>query len=159
MLSEFPDILNPSQVARYYHWVKAFHVISVIAWMAGLLYLPRLFVYHAGIERDSDTAKLFSKMEFRLFYLIMTPAMIASYAFGIALVAAWGVDIIGHSWLHWKLLLVVLLTIFHLWLGGCQRALSRGRSRHSQGFYRLANEIPALIMIGIVVLAVVKPLL
>lgn len=141
-----------------YPWMKAFHIISMVAWMAGLFYLPRLFVHHVEqAERGSELERVFQMMEFKLLKLIMNPAMIATWVFGLLLLG-----ILLHSggvggWFHAKLLFVVVLTAFHMWLGGKRRALAEGRDTLSGRQYRLMNEVPTVILIAVVILAVVKP--
>jgi putative membrane protein len=138
-----------------YLWLKAFHIISVIAWMAGMLYLPRLFVYHAMEKPRSMQSKTFKVMERRLMNFIMTPAMIASWAFGIALVVqgGWFAD----GWFHTKLALVLVMSGLHGFLSSCVRRFDSDANTRSQKFYRIVNEIPIVLLIFIVILAVVKP--
>jgi putative membrane protein len=140
-----------------YPWVKALHIISVIAWMAGLLYLPRLFVYHAEARQGSSAAETFKVMERRLLRGIMNPAMVATYFFGLWLAMTPGVVDWHAGWIHTKLALVLVLTLVHHRLAVWRRALATDRDRHSSRFYRLVNEIPTLLLIGIVILVVVKP--
>lgn len=137
-----------------YLWVKALHVISVIAWMAGLLYMPRLFVYHCQTEPGSATSELFKVMERRLMKAIMTPALIASWLFGGWMVANIG---LSDGWLHAKLVLVVGMTIMHIMMWRWARDFAEDGNRRSSKFFRIANEIPTLFMLGIVILVVVKP--
>src|SRR6185437_6226896 len=138
-----------------YLWLKALHVIAVISWMAGLLYLPRLFVYHAKIAPGSEQSETFKTMEHRLLTYIMTPAMIATWIFGISLVFTGGWLTAG--WLHAKLALVLALTVMHGLMSHWANDFRYDRNRRSQKFFRIANEIPTLLMIAIVILAVVKP--
>ena len=138
-------------------WVKALHLISVIAWMAGLLYLPRLFVYHCEVEPGSAEDRRFQTMERRLLRGIMNPALVAAYGFGLALLATPGLVAWSEGWLHVKLLCVVLLTVAHHAMARWRAAFARGANRHGQRFYRLVNEIPTLLMIAIVTMVVVKP--
>ena len=138
-----------------YLWLKALHVIAVIAWMAGMLYLPRLFVYHAAVDPNSTQSQTFKTMEQRLLRYIMTPAMIATWLAGIALVIKGGW--IGASWLHAKLTLVLVMTIAHGLLSHWARDFAHDRNTRSPKFYRVANEIPTALLIVIVILAVVKP--
>lgn len=140
-----------------YLWVKALHVISIIAWMAGLLYLPRLFVYHAGVPASSPQSETFKVMERKLLRFIMNPAMIASWIFGLWLIALLGSAAMTAGWLHGKLALVVLLSATHGFMARWQRAFAEDRNRHSGRFYRIVNEVPTLLMIGIVILVIVKP--
>jgi putative membrane protein len=138
-----------------YLWLKTLHVISVIAWMAGLLYLPRLFVYHCEVEPGSESAERFKVMERRLLRAIMNPAMIASWVFGLW--AAWEGDWFSAGWLHAKIALVLLLTGAHMAMAKWRREFAEDRNTHSQKFYRIANEVPTVLMILIVILAVGKP--
>jgi len=138
-----------------YLWLKALHVVAVIAWMAGLLYLPRLFVYHATATPGSEQSETFKTMERRLLRFIMTPAMIATWLFGLGLMFTGGWLMAG--WLHVKLLMVVLMTLMHGLMSHWQADFQRDRNRRTQKFFRIANEIPTLLMIAIVILAVVKP--
>ncbi|HSK38464.1 MAG TPA: protoporphyrinogen oxidase HemJ, partial [Arenibaculum sp.] len=126
-----------------YLWVKSLHVVSIIAWMAGLLYLPRLFVYHAGAAAGSETAATFEVMERRLLRAIMNPAMIATYVFGIWLILLVP-DYLSEGWLHGKLALVVGLTAAHMAMAAWRRALAEGRNRRSQRFFRIMNEVPTV---------------
>ena len=144
-------------LAAAYPWVKALHIIAVIAWMAGLLYLPRLFVYHADSPRGSNRAAMLGIMERRLLRAIMLPAAMMTYGFGVALAATPGVIDWHRGWIWAKLGLVVLLTLFHFLLAHWRRDLAQGRFTHSPKFYRIMNELPTLAMIAIVLLVVVKP--
>ena len=144
-------------LAAAYPWVKALHIIAVIAWMAGLLYLPRLFVYHADSPRGSNRAAMLEIMERRLLRAIMLPAAVTTYGFGMALAATPGVIDWHRGWIWAKLGLVVLLTLFHFLLAHWRRDLTQGRFTHSPKFYRIMNELPTLAMIAIVLLVVVKP--
>jgi protoporphyrinogen IX oxidase len=137
-------------------YIKAFHIISVIAWMAGVLYLPRLFVYHTEVEAGSKQSETFKIMERRLLKAIITPAMIASWVFGLIL-AYYVVDWSEAGWFHLKLLLVVAMSGFTGFLARWTREFAEDRNTHSQRFYRIANEVPTLLMIVVVILAVVKP--
>ncbi|HTT01396.1 MAG TPA: protoporphyrinogen oxidase HemJ [Steroidobacteraceae bacterium] len=135
-------------------WLKAFHVIFVVTWFAGLFYLPRLFVYHAGASEELLRAR-FAVMERRLFAIMSLGAALA-LAFGIALVAS-APQYLQFAWLHVKLALVALLVLYHLWCLRLMRALDSGTDRHTVRWYRAFNEVPSVLLIGIVVLAVVKP--
>jgi putative membrane protein len=137
-------------------WVKALHVISVIAWMAGMLYLPRLFVYHAVAEIGSDKSETFKVMERRLLKGIINPAMIASWVFGLWLVIGGWVSF-SEGWLHAKLLFVVLLTACHGILAKHVRLFAQDKNSKPQKFFRIINEVPTVLMILIVILVVVKP--
>ncbi|MCG5241919.1 protoporphyrinogen oxidase HemJ [Azospirillum doebereinerae] len=139
-----------------YLWIKALHVISIIAWMAGLLYLPRLFVYHTQAAPGSEASETFKVMERRLLRAIMDPAMTAAYVFGITMLVlepAW----MKQGWLHAKLLFVLLLTASHILMGRWQKDFALDRNTRPQRFYRIVNEVPTLLMMGIVVFVIVKP--
>lgn len=136
-------------------WVKAFHIASVIAWMAALLYLPRLMVYHAESPVGSDKSETFKIMERRLLRGIATPAMIATFVFGIWLATLMGVW--NEGWLHAKAALVLALAAYHGLMARWVRDFARDANRHPPRFYRILNEVPALAMLGIVILVVVKP--
>ena len=140
-----------------YLWIKACHIISVVAWMAGLFYLPRLFVYHAAEPRGSRAAETFKVMERRLLRGIMNPAMAATYVFGILLALTPGVVDWNAGWIYGKLAAVVGLTLFHHLLARWRKDLADDSDLHPPGFYRLINEIPTVLLIIIVVLVVVKP--
>jgi putative membrane protein len=138
-----------------YPWIKAFHIIAVIAWMAGMLYLPRLFVYHCRAEKGSVQSETFKVMERRLLGAIVTPALIATWLLGLAL--GWMGGWFDSGWLQAKLALVVALTAVHGLLARWVKAFAADRNRHSEKFYRIINEVPTILMIAIVILAVVKP--
>ena len=140
-----------------YPWLKALHIIAVIAWMAGLLYLPRLFVYHAEAPARSNRAATFEIMERRLMRGIMMPALVMTYLFGIGLLATPGIVDWRQGWIWAKLALVLLLTVFHGLLERWRREFAAGRNAHRARFYRIVNELPTLAMIAIVILVVVKP--
>ncbi len=136
-------------------WIKALHVIAIISWMAGLLYLPRLFVYHAVEPVGSETSERFKEMERKLYRLIMRPAMAVAWLAGLWL--AWSSFGFRGGWLHAKLLFVVLLTIHHEFQGRWLAEFAADRRVHSQRFFRFQNEAPTLLMIAIVILVIVKP--
>jgi putative membrane protein len=138
-----------------YEWLKAFHVIAIIAWMAGMLYLPRLFVYHCEAEPGSKQSETFKVMERRLLKAIINPAMIVSWALGIWL--AWQGGWYLSGWFHAKLVLVLALSGMHGAFVCWARDFAADKNRHSQKFYRIINEVPTILMIGIVLLVVVKP--
>ncbi|HEC90292.1 MAG TPA: protoporphyrinogen oxidase HemJ [Alphaproteobacteria bacterium] len=140
-----------------YLWIKALHVISVIAWMAGLLYLPRLFVYHCGTETGSEASETFKVMERRLYRAIMNPAMVASIIFGGLLLMNLSGGGRQEAWLQLKLLAVAGLLVLHVAMGSWRRAFAQDRNRKSEKFFRVMNEAPTLLMVAIVILAVVKP--
>ena len=136
-------------------WIKALHIISVIAWMAGLLYLPRLYVYHCESAVSSIQSETFKIMERRLYRAIMTPALILSWGFGCALIVKGG--FVGEGWMFLKLLLVAVLTGVHFLLGHYRLVFERHENTRPAKFYRLLNEVPTVLMIGIVILVVVRP--
>lgn len=141
----------------WYPWIKAFHVISVIAWMVAMFYLPRLFVYHCQVAAGSPESERFKIMERRLLRAIMTPAMLSSLFFGGLLAALPGVINWHSGWWHVKLLCLVGMFTFH---GGCAKwrsAFARDANVHSERFYRMMNEVPTLLMIVIVIMVIVKP--
>ncbi len=142
-------------LADYYPWIKAAHVIAAISWMVGFLYLPRLFVYHVEAIPGSLQAQTFKVMERRLVKQIMNPAMIATWAFGLLMVFSDAVDLAGWFWV--KLALVIVLSGFH---GACEKwrkdFLVDGNTRPRR-FYRIVNEVPAVIMVGIVIMVITKP--
>ena len=143
------------QPSGLYLWLKALHVIAIIAWMAGMLYLPRLFVYHCVAEPGSVQSETFKVMERRLLRAIINPAMVVSWALGLWL--AWDGGWYNHRWLWGKLSLVVALSAMHGFLVRWVAAFARDQNQHTQKFYRIINEVPTILMIGIVVLVVVKP--
>ena len=138
-----------------YEWLKALHIISVIAWMAGMLYLPRLFVYHCSAPVGSELSETFKVMERRLLRAIINPAMIATWVFGLWLV--WQGGLLRASWLHAKLVLVIAMSGVHGMLSRYRRDFAADQNRHSEKFYRILNEVPTLLMIAIVLLVVIKP--
>jgi protoporphyrinogen IX oxidase len=142
---------------QVYPWVKAIHIIAVIAWMAGVLYLPRLYVYHAGSEIGSPLSETFKTMERRLLYYIIHPAMLVTLLFGVVLMVTPGIVDWHKGWLHGKLLLVGCLFVYTIWLGLWRRRFAADRRDRTAGYFRVANEIPTILMIGIVILVVVKP--
>jgi len=143
--------------APAYPWIKALHIVSVVAWMAGLLYLPRLFVYHAAAPTGSEQSETFKTMERRLLRGIMNPAMIAAYVLGILLLLTPGIVDWSRGWIWAKLALVGVLTAFHHLLGRWRKEFAADRNPRPQRFYRAVNEAPTLLLIGIVILVVVKP--
>lgn len=144
-------------MADYYLWIKSGHIISVIAWMAAQLYLPRLFVYHAEAPKGSQQSETFKIMERRLLRGIMTPAMIATFLFGALLVSIPGLVDWHQGWLHLKLLLVLVLAGMHGMCARWTKDFAADRNNRPARFYRMVNEIPAAIMVVIVILVVVKP--
>ena len=143
-------------LAPFYLWLRAFHIIAVIAWMAGMLYLPRLYVYHCEAAAGSAESERFKVMERRLLRAIINPAMIAAWIIGLALaftIGAW-----DDGWFHAKLACVLALSALHGFFARWRKDFARDANIHSPRFYRIVNEIPALLMVAIVILAVVKPL-
>ena len=138
-----------------YLWLKAFHVIAVIAWMAGMLYLPRLFVYHCAAEAGSQQSETFKVMERRLLRAIINPAMVVSWLAGLYL--AWAGHWLSAGWFHGKLLLVLVLSGVHGLFSRWVKDFAADRNTKTQKVYRIINEIPTALMIGIVILVVVKP--
>jgi putative membrane protein len=138
-----------------YEWIKALHVIAVIAWMAGMLYLPRLFVYHCEAPAGSPQSETFKLMERRLLRAIINPAMIATWLLGLWLV--WDGGWYRAPWFHAKLALVLAMSAIHGLYARYVRDFSNDRNRRSQKFYRIINELPTVLMIGIVILVIVKP--
>ncbi|HNB27183.1 MAG TPA: protoporphyrinogen oxidase HemJ [Alphaproteobacteria bacterium] len=138
-----------------YTWLKALHVISVIAWMAGMLYLPRLYVYHCAAKPGSEQSETFKVMERRLLRAIINPAMGAAWIFGLCM--AWMGDLWGQPWFQAKLALVIAMSTVHALFSRWRRHFAADANRHSARFYRFWNEVPTLIMIGVVILVIVKP--
>tara|TARA_B100001778_G_scaffold7241_1_gene5893 strand:- start:111 stop:545 length:435 start_codon:yes stop_codon:yes gene_type:complete len=137
---------------------KSLHLISVISWMAGLLYLPRIFVYHVENFEKKETTKIFETMERKLYNYIMRPAMILSWLFGVILIYLNGLESLASLWLQIKLVLVFILTIYHEYLGKCLRNLRDGSDNKSSKFYRIINEIPTILLILTVFVVIFKPL-
>ena len=136
---------------------KSLHLIAVISWMAGLLYLPRIFVYHSENDNEIITS-VFKTMEKKLFYYIMTPAMILSWFFGLILIHEIGFNQLANLWLQLKLLLVILLTIYHFYLGSLLTKFKSDLNEKTSKFYRYINEIPTLLLILIVFIVIFKPI-
>ena len=144
-----------------YFLFKSIHLIAVISWMAGLLYLPRIFVYHSEAiqnKKSSDLLSTFKVMESRLFVYIMNPAMILSWIFGLLLIHDIGTDNLSSTWLQLKMALVIILTIYHFFLFQCLRKFVENNNSYSPKFYRIINEIPTVLLIGIILVVVFKPL-
>jgi len=140
---------------------KTLHLIAVISWMAGLLYLPRIFVYHSDAiskNKSEELTSTFQVMEKRLFIYIMNPAMIASWIFGVLLIHTIGIENVSFLWVQLKLIFVVILTIYHFFLFQCLRQFSENRNSYTSKFYRIINEIPTVLLIGIIIVVVFKPL-
>ena len=137
---------------------KSLHLIAVISWMAGLLYLPRIFVYHVENLKDVNSSSIFKTMERKLFFYIMTPAMILSWIFGLILISIIGFDIFFTLWIKLKLLLVVLLTLYHFYLSKLLADFNLGQNTKSSKFFRIINEVPTILLILIVFIVIFKPI-
>ena len=140
---------------------KSIHLIAVISWMAGLLYLPRIYVYHSEAiknNKSEDLISTFKIMERKLFIYIMNPAMIVSWIFGVLLIHSIGIENVSFLWVQLKLLFVVILTIYHFFLFQCLIKFSENRNSYTSKFYRIINEIPTVLLIGIIIVVVFKPL-
>lgn len=140
----------------YFMWYKAIHVISVISWMAAMFYMPRLFVYHTKADIGSEMDKTFQVMEYKLQKIIMTPAMITTYIFGIIIAYIYGFVALG-VWFHIKMFAVLVLTAIHGMLSKWRKDFAAGQNKHSAKFYRVINEIPVIFMVIAVVMVIVKP--
>jgi putative membrane protein len=138
-----------------YPWIKALHIIAVIAWMAGMLYLPRLYVYHSAAEPRSVQSETFKVMERRLLRAIINPAMVATWVLGLMLVAH--LDLWTEPWMHGKLALVLAMSFIHGAFARWRRHFAKDANRRTARFYRIMNEVPTVLMIGIVILVVVRP--
>ena len=143
---------------NFYLTFKALHLIAVISWMAGLLYLPRIFVYHTENQDEKQINKVFKIMEFKLYNYIMMPAMILSWIFGLILIGSIGFEQLHSTWLIIKLALVVVLTIYHFFLGNCLNKFKNDENKYSSRFFRIFNEIPTILLILIIFIVVFKPL-
>ena len=138
-------------------WVLAFHIIAVVAWFAGLFYLPRLFVYHAQHDTKEPSNTIFNTMQHKLYYYIMWPAAIIASVLGYTLLYH-RIDYYEHQmWMHLKMILVIMLWAYHLSLGYMNRRFQKGKNKFSEKFFRMYNEVPTLILISVVILVVVKP--
>ena len=135
---------------------KSLHLIAVISWMAGLLYLPRIFVYHAENGPDANISEIFKTMERKLYFYIMTPAMTLSWFFGLLLIHSIGFHQLGQTWMLLKLLFVIILTLYHFYLGRLLSRFKIGNNRHSHKFYRYINEIPTILLILIIFVVIFK---
>lgn len=143
-------------IAAHYLWFKALHIVAVISWMAGMLYLPRLYVYHASAAKGSELSETFKVMERRLLKFIMNPAMILTFVFGLLIIAA-NPAIMQQGWIHAKILLVVGMAIIHMLYAKWRKDFARDENLRPAKFYKIWNEVPTLLMIIIVILVVVKP--
>ena len=143
---------------NYYLLFKSLHLISVISWMAGLLYLPRIFVYHSENNDDKKISDVFKVIEKKLYFYIMTPAMILSWIFGLLLIHSVGFQQLGQTWMVLKIIFVIFLSLYHFYLGKTLNQFKFDQNTHSHKFYRLINEIPTILLILIVFVVIFKPL-
>ena len=141
-----------------YLLIKSLHLIAVISWMAGLLYLPRIFVYHAENLKDKNTSSIFKTMERKLYFYIMTPTMILTWFFGLILISSLGFEVLSAIWIKLKLLLVILLTLYHFYLSKLLSDFKLDRNTKSPIFFRVINEVPTILLILIVFIVVFKPI-
>ena len=137
---------------------KSLHLIAVISWMAGLLYLPRIFVYHVENINDQNSSNIFKIMEKKLYFYIMMPAMFLSWFFGLILISIIGFDVLSTTWIQLKLIFVVLLSFYHFYLGHFLSKLKSGRNTKTSRFFRIINEVPTILLILIVFIVIFKPL-
>ena len=137
---------------------KSLHLIAVVSWMAGLLYLPRIFVYHAENINDQNSTNIFKTMEKKFYFYIMMPAMILSWIFGLILISIVGFDVLSATWIQLKLIFVVLLTFYNFYLGQCLKNLAFKKNNKTSKFFRIINEIPTILLILIVFIVVFKPI-
>ena len=137
---------------------KSLHLIAVISWMAGLLYLPRIFVYHVENLKDKSTSSVFKIMERKLYFYIMMPAMILSWLFGLILISSLGFEVLSTTWIKLKLLLVILLTLYHFYLSKLLDDFRLDQNTKSSKFFRIINEVPTILLILIVFIVVFKPI-
>ena len=141
-----------------YLFIKSLHLIAVISWMAGLLYLPRIFVYHVENKKKKEATDVFETMEKRLFFYIMRPAMIVSWILGLILIYINGIEIFSQLWMQLKIVLVILLSVYNDYLGKCLESLKNKTNTRSPKFFRIINEIPTVILIFVVFLVIFKPI-
>jgi len=137
---------------------KSLHLIAVISWMAGLLYLPRIFVYHVENLKDKNSSLIFKTMERKLYFYIMTPAMVLTWVFGLILISSLGFEIFSTTWIKLKLLLVIILTLYHFYLSRLLGDLKLDQNTKSSRFFRIINEVPTILLILIVFIVVFKPI-
>ena len=137
---------------------KSLHLIAVISWMAGLLYLPRIFVYHVENLKDKNTSSTFKIMERKLYFYIMTPAMILTWVFGLILISSLGFEVLSAAWIKLKLLLVILLTLYHLYLSKLLSDFNLDQNTKSSKFFRIINEVPTILLILVVFIVIFKPI-
>jgi putative membrane protein len=142
-------------MSNFYLWIKVLHILAIISWMAGMLYLPRLFVYHTEAPSGSKEARTFAVMERRLMRAIMLPALLVVWVSGITLVIRGG--FLHEGWFHAKFALVIVMSALHGYFATVRKKLADGTNRHGPRFFRLVNEVPTLLMVAIVILVVLKP--
>ena len=142
-------------LADYYLWFLSLHIMAVISWMAGMFYMPRLFVYHTRLEVGSDASEMFKEMERKLIRMIINPAMMVAWVAGLCM--AFGQDLWGDHWFQLKFLAVIMMSGFHGFLSRWRRQFDRDENVHNERFYRQVNEIPTVLMIVIVLLVILKP--
>lgn len=143
---------------NFYLTLKALHLVAVISWMAGLLYLPRIFVYHSENNSEKKITEIFKTMEFKLYNYIMMPAMVLSWIFGLLLISSIGFDQVSNKWLILKIIFVIILTFYHFFLGICLNNFKNDENKYSSKFFRVFNEIPTILLILIIFIVVFKPL-
>tara|TARA_A100001011_G_scaffold366956_1_gene419958 strand:- start:1142 stop:1576 length:435 start_codon:yes stop_codon:yes gene_type:complete len=143
---------------NFYLTFKALHIVAVISWMAGLLYLPRIFVYHVETIENKEQSDTFKTMERKLYNYIMMPAMILSWFFGLIMIHSLGFVVFSEFWMQIKGILILILTHYHFYLGKCVRLFSTNQNQKSSKFYRIINEVPTVLLIIIVFMVVFKPL-
>ena len=143
---------------NYYLLFKSLHLIAIVSWMAGLLYLPRIFVYHVENYQKKETTEIFETMERKLYFYIMRPAMIVSWLFGFILIYINGFEVLSALWLQIKLLFVIILSAYHEYLGKCMKSLKDDTNTKSSKFFRIINEIPTVLLILIVFIVIFKPI-
>ena len=141
-----------------YLLLKSLHLIAVISWMAGLLYLPRIFVYHVENLKDKNTSSIFKTMERKLYFYIMTPAMVLTWVFGLILISSLGLEVLSATWIKLKLLLVILLTLYHFYLSKLLGDFNLDRNTKSSKFFRIINEVPTILLILVVFIVTFKPI-
>ena len=143
---------------NYYLLFKSLHLIAIVSWMAGLLYLPRIFVYHVENYHKKETTEIFETMERKLYFYIMRPAMIVSWLFGFILIYINGFEVLSVLWLQIKILFVIILSAYHEYLGKCMKSRKDGTNTKSSKFFRIINEIPTVLLILIVFIVIFKPI-
>ena len=143
---------------NYYLLFKSLHLIAIVSWMAGLLYLPRIFVYHVENYHKKETTEIFETMERKLYFYIMRPAMIVSWLFGFILIYINGFEVLSVLWLQIKILFVIILSAYHEYLGKCMKSLKDDTNTKSSKFFRIINEIPTVLLILIVFIVIFKPI-